>query len=259
MMMRSVLILMCALAAALPVPAQEVTGWDARGSQLTRAELQEMLARYEATAASRTYSGSTRERARAEAEQIRQRLSEGDIQIGDRIALRVERHLELTDTFPVLGGRVIRLPEIGDIPLTGVLRSELQEHLTTQIGRYVRDPMVYASSLIRLEIMGAVGRPGFHSVPSDLLISDALMMAGGPSSDAALDKLKIRRGDRLIIGGDQLREAVIAGRTLDQLNLRAGDAINVPVKTGGPLGSLKTALAAVSGLGSLIWLLVRVL
>jgi protein involved in polysaccharide export with SLBB domain len=128
----------------------------------------------------------------------------------------------------VISGRLLRLPTIGDLPLAGVLRSELQAHLTEQIGRFVRNPVVRARSLIRLEILGSVGAPGFYIVPSDVLVTDALMIAGGPHPDADVDRLRITRGSSVIWDGDALRQAVIDGRTLDQLNVQAGDGIYVP-------------------------------
>jgi polysaccharide export outer membrane protein len=127
-----------------------------------------------------------------------------------------------------VSGRTIVLPEIGEIPLSGVLRSELTEHLRTEMARYVRDPVVESRSLIRLEILGAVGTQGFYTLPSDLLLSDAIMIAGGPANNAAIEKVTVERAGRLIWDEQPLRAAVIEGRTLDQLSLRAGDSILVP-------------------------------
>ena len=251
--------ILLALALALPLHAQGGdTGWDARNPQLTRAELEEMLARYQETASSSSYSGAIRDQARREAEQIQQRLEEGDVRVGDRVSLIVQGYPALSDTFPVISGRVLRLPELGDLPLSGVLRSELQEHLTAQIARYIRDPIVRVRSLVRLEILGTVGQPGFFTVPSDLLISDALMVAGGPAGNANLEKITIKRGDRTIWEGDRLRRAVVAGRTLDQLNIRAGDSIYVPEKKGffAKMAPLTGILGAIGSLG---WLLTQVL
>src|ERR1043166_2314097 len=43
---------------------------------------------------------------------IRERLENGDFNVGDRIALRVANVPSLTDTFTVRGGRVLELPDI---------------------------------------------------------------------------------------------------------------------------------------------------
>lgn len=242
-----------AMLVTLAVPAAaQVSGWDGTGLHVTRAELEQLLARYEAASA-----GSMRDQARQEAIAIRQRLAEGDLRVGDRVLLVVEGHPQLTDTFHVVAGRKLVLPDIGDVPLEGVLRSEVPDHLTEHIGRFIRNPSVRARSLIRLEILGAVGRPGYYAIPSDVLVSDALMIAGGPSGNANVERIKIQRGREVLWEGDRLRSAVIEGRTLDQLSVRAGDGIVVPVQRP-PLATYRTVLGVVSGAASLIWVMRRI-
>src|SRR5690606_30714004 len=148
-----------------------------------------------------------RRQAEEEAELIRLRLREGDLRAGDRVALIVEGFAALSDTFNVGANRSLVLPEIGEVPLLGVLRSELQPHFATHLGRFINSPVVHARSLIRVQILGAVARPGFYTVPSDVLIGDALMMAGGPTPAAKLDDISIQRGDEEIWSTDRMREA----------------------------------------------------
>lgn len=211
---------------ASPLAAQDPM--EARALEMTREQLQAVLERYEEAAGSTGYSRGIREQARREADLIRSRLSDGDFQVGDRIVLRVRGGQFISDTLVVEPGRVIRVTDIGEIPLSGVLRSELQEHLGTELARYIREPQVEAQSLIRVAIMGDVNRPGFMVLPASMLLEDALMAAGGPSREADLDDLRIERGGERIWSGAALQEALVEGRTLDQLNLRAGDRIEVP-------------------------------
>ena len=255
-MMRHLLIAAMALCLGAGALQGQDPAWDPTGLQLSRAELQEMLARYEETAAGGTYSRGMRERARSEAALIRQRLAEGDVRVGDRIILMVEGHQELTDTFNVVAGRRIVLPDVGEVPLEGVLNSELEAHMRQHIARFLRDPVVRTRSLIRLEIMGAVGAPGFYMVPADMLLTDALMIAGGPTPRAELSKIRIERGEQTLWSDEALREAVIEGRTLDQLSVRAGDAVEVPEKTS-VLERLRDIGVVVSGLSAVGYLLVR--
>jgi protein involved in polysaccharide export with SLBB domain len=233
MTMRRTLLLLASLwmVAVSGVEAQTPRGWDPAGLQLSRAELEELLARYEETANSSAYSSSLRSHARAEAQLLRQRLEDGDLRVGDRVVLVVERHLDLTDTFNVVAGRKLVLPVLGEVGLEGVLRSELQPHMEAFVARFINSPIVHARSLVRLEVRGAVVRPGFYTVPSDMLISDVMMMAGGPTGNAQLDKTRIERGRAVIWSGDRLRDAIIEGRTLDQISIRAGDNILVPDRT----------------------------
>jgi hypothetical protein len=59
------------------------------------------------------------------------------------------------------------------------------------------------------------------------------MQAGGPTSGAKLLETRIERGKETLWGGEQLQEAIAQGRTLDALNVQAGDRIEVPEKGGG--------------------------
>lgn len=237
--------------------AQNAPGWDPTGLQLSREELQTLLTRYEAMSTSSSYSGKLRDQARAEAELIRQRLEEGDLRVGDRIELIVEGQPGLTATFTVVDGRIIVLPDLArtatHVPLHGVLRSELQQHMEQFIARYIRNPVVHARSLIRLEIMGTVRQPGFYTLPSDMLISDALMAAGGVGTTGDLEKIRIERGGDVIWEKERVREAIREGRTLDQLSIRAGDGIFVEPKSNTKLLSFRSIAVVFSTLTSLLF------
>src|SRR5881397_1105838 len=73
---------------------------------------------------------------------IRARLQNGDFQPGDRLVLRVDGEPQLTDTFTVGPGPELALPQIGALPLSGVLRAELLQRLQAYLARYFRDPVV---------------------------------------------------------------------------------------------------------------------
>jgi protein involved in polysaccharide export with SLBB domain len=147
--------------------------------------------------------------------------------VGDRILLRVEGEAQLSDTFTVGSGPSLTLPVIGPISLSGVTRSGVQFYLTGQLGRFIKDPVVHARALIRVSVLGEVTRPGFYAVPTDLVLADALMVAGGPTRDANMAELKVdRSGDRL--GASAIRNALAGGTTLDALGLHSGDGILVP-------------------------------
>lgn len=165
---------------------------------------------------------------RDEARLIKARLDSGDFRSGDRILLTVEGEKELSDTFTVGMAAELTLPQIGVIPLTGVLRAELSTRLTQALGRYLRSPVVRVRSLIRVSIEGEVGRPGFYALAPEMALMDALTAAGGLTRDAKLEKARIEREGAIVMSGRTLESAVRSGRTLDALNLRAGDRVFVP-------------------------------
>jgi protein involved in polysaccharide export with SLBB domain len=101
-----------------------------------------------------------------------------------------------------------------------------------------------------------VGAPGFYLLSSDELLTDALMRAGGPTGDAKVTSIRIERGDRKIWEGDPLQQAIAEGRTLDQLNLQAGDRIVVP-QSGGNAWDLVRNIGLLTGIGLSVVFILR--
>jgi len=243
------LLLLATLAGGAAAQSPVAEGSDPGRAQLSRAQLEALLQRYQATAGSTAYTAAYRGQTRAQTTLIRDRLANGDLQVGDRIELLVEGQAPLTSTFTVEPGRVLVLPTIGEIPLAGVLRSELEAHLTRELSKYIVQPVVHAKSLVRITILGAVNKPGFYLVPSEALIPDALMLAGGPGSNADLRKMRITRDGQTIWDGNTLQNALTAGWTIDQLSLRAGDQIELPsAKTTDLVGIARLAVISVAPL-----------
>jgi protein involved in polysaccharide export with SLBB domain len=200
----------------------------------TRAELEQILA---------GKSGPVTDELAA---QVKERLEKGDLQPGDRIALRVVGEQVLTDTFTVTPERTIVLPSMPPITVAAVLRSELEPHLTKQLGRFIRNPDLRAAALVRVSLTGAIGRPGFYNLPADVLATDAIMAAGGPSGIADVSRTTIRRSGVDIMTEEEVATAVEKGQSLDQLNVQSGDEIVVGQKSQGVAGLLKT-MGLISG------------
>lgn len=234
--------ILAALTVAVPAAAQTGTGMDTGRLHATRADLEAALAHYQQTGQAE------------EARMIQARLSNGDFRVGDQITLSVTGQPPLTGDFVVTDGPQLEFPEIGSVSLAGLLRSELREALTRYISQYVRDPQVLVSTHIRLAVFGEIGSPGYHIVPSDGLLTDVIMQAGGPSGNADQEDIKIKRGDETIWEGEELQAAMVEGRTVDQLNLRAGDEIEVP----GGGSSVWKIVRGAAALGSAVFLITRI-
>jgi len=158
---------------------------------------------------------------------IRQRLRDGDFQVGDRIVVTVVANETRTDTLVVRTGRIIELPGKVTIPLTGVLRSELQDLVETEVLKFVKAQQVVATPLTRLGILGEVTRPGYFAFASDIPLADAIMGAGGLSATADVERSVVRRGNQEYRSAKDTRAAISKGLTLDQFGLTAGDELIV--------------------------------
>jgi hypothetical protein len=209
---------------ATPLAAQEPERPTVAGPQ-TRADLESQAARLEQEASQGSAGSDTKT---AEAARIRARLRDGDFNTGDRVVVKVDSGVTArADTFIVREGRLVEFQGLPPITLTGVLHAELSEYLTQQLSRYFRDPNVQAYPLLRVAIFGPVGSPGYYSLPADLLLSDAIMSAGGPGSMAKMDESVVKRGEVEVIDKREVQRALVYGYTLSQMNIRDGDAIYI--------------------------------
>ena len=238
------------LAAVTPVMGQQAPGGSRASGYMSRDDLSALIVRLEGAIRSPAYSEILKARAQAQAAEARSRLEDGDFQGGDRVLLVVQGESVLTDTFTVGQASELVLPLAGSISLRGVLHAELESYLAAQLARRIREPRVQARAMIRVAIEGAVLRPGFYSIPVGALLGDALMAAGGLVPTARVEQARLERSGREVLSVDAFRQAVTVGRTLDQLDVRAGDRIVVPERGGG-LGGAEVTVRTFSLLISL--------
>lgn len=156
---------------------------------------------------------------------IEQRLRIGDFRPGDMVSLEVRGREEYTGNFPVQPDQTLELPGLDPIPLAGVLFSEATDVIRDALAVVLRNPVVELTFQMRLAVTGQVGNPGFYDVPGSLLVSDVLSLAGGPTQNADMERMEVRRDGETILSGERL---ATQGFTLDDLGLRSGDVIQVP-------------------------------
>ncbi|HYL21556.1 MAG TPA: SLBB domain-containing protein [Gemmatimonadales bacterium] len=248
----SVLGLLGLVALGLPSPgaAQSVISQAdsaARRLMARRDELNALAQVLDSVAASPSAGLGDRNRARPLAAQIRARLETGDFQPGDRVVVRAPTgvgdsfatpnapaksaaDLGIQDTFAVQFGPALVLPSIGEVPLRGVLRSELEDQVTRYVSRLVRDPEVHARALMRLSVQGEVAKPGYYSVLPEAPLADLVTAAGGYTTNAKVADSRIQRGEAKILEKEKLRLLMAQGTTLDAAGIRPGDELLVPKK-----------------------------
>lgn len=234
-----------ALALLLVVPPVPALSQDAAATAAVAVELEATRPALEAALARLDGEGAS-----PMAEAIRLRLGSGDFRTGDQVALEVTGEPDLTGTFTVEGGQVLVLPLAGEVSLAGVLRSELQDHMTAALAKVLKDPTVRARSLIQLSILGEVARPGFYVVTPDALLSEAFMEAGGPTTGAKMKKLRIERATQGAWVPSETPEGSLEARSVNELGLRSGDRVVVP--GGSRLSGSEVAQISILGLSAII-------
>jgi hypothetical protein len=187
----------------------------------------------------------------SEAWLIKSRLENGDFQEGDRIVVMLHSTAakQAAETLTVRAGRVLQLPEMDDLSLVGVLRSELTQRFSQHLAKYLQDSEVRTTPLLRVAVLGSVPRPGYYYVSADLVLNDVIMRAGGPASDADLNGVVVRRGPTVIWDAQDTRTALTDGMSLDRLNLRAGDEVYVAGQHHVPWATIFTITLSLVTLG----------
>jgi protein involved in polysaccharide export with SLBB domain len=222
-----VLLAATALAAAVAVSAQAQSGnapprggkFETRAGLEARAQTADSLGRADEAAA------------------IRRRLAQGDFEPGDRLLVLIEGDQipgpdgvvrpPIPDTVVVRDGRMIQLRTYAPLSLAGVLRAEAHERILKHVGETLVSPSVRVVPLMRVGVLGSVARPSYYYLPPDGILTDAIAAAGGYGGDADPTRITIRREGRQLYSRGEVDKAKSEGRSLDGMNLQAGDEIVV--------------------------------
>ena len=187
---------------------------------------------------------------------VEQRLRLGDYRPGDVVGLKVRGQPQWTGSFTVQPDQTMMLPGVPPIDLEGALYSEAPAIIQAGLATVLRDPQVEIDSRLRVAVVGEVKEPGYYDVSGSMLVSDVLMLAGGPTAAAANEKLRVRRLGETYLSGPELSAP---GLTLDDLGVLPGDSFDMPNKEGKyllirnialGLGAVASALAIIALIGN---------
>ena len=130
----------------------------------------------------------------------------------------------------------IALPEIGPMLVNGQTLGDVQQSvqrlLRTQFRDVSADVSLSRLRTVRVYVVGDVNHPGPYDVSSLSTPLNALLAAGGPTSDGSMRIVKHYRGDTLVQQVD-LYDLLLRGVRTDIKRLEPGDTLIVP-----PVGAL---------------------
>lgn len=133
----------------------------------------------------------------------------------------------------------IALPLVGVLKVTGLTTTEIELFLAKKLEKFVEERFVsvsvkeYKSQIV--SVIGAVNNPQLYSITKKTHLIDALMMAGGLTSEAGKVGYVIRparneqpNGSNQTIAID-LDDLLLNGNFALNIQVYAGDIINVPM------------------------------
>jgi polysaccharide export outer membrane protein len=156
------------------------------------------------------------------------------IQPGDILQVAVWKETDLQSEVLVRPDGAFSFPLAGDVDTRGKSVEELRVELTARLKRYIPDPVVTVAvrQIVgnRIFVLGQVNKPGDFQFSRPVDVMQALSMAGGTTSFAALNDIVILRRERGQLQTIRFHYAEVArGKDLAQnILLNSGDTIVVP-------------------------------
>ena len=144
---------------------------------------------------------------------------------GDLIRLRVWREPDMSGDFLVNEAGIAVLPEIGPMEVTRGPADKVEASIIRELSTYLNHPSIDVALLRRVQVAGAVEKPGLYHIDPTMTIGDAIALAGGVSGSGRTDKVEILRAGQKLPGS-------VSGRSyISQTPVRSGDQLYVPERS----------------------------
>jgi len=157
------------------------------------------------------------------------------IQPGDVLMVSVWKEEGLNQDVIVRPDGNISFPLVGEAKAAGIGVDALRQAIAEKLKKYIPDPVVTVSvsqlSGNVVYVIGKVNRPGQFPILRNVDVMQALTMAGGTSTYAALNNIKVlrRNNDGSLTAIPFEYGDVEKGKNLEQnIILQAGDVVVVP-------------------------------
>lgn len=155
---------------------------------------------------------------------------------GDALNIIVWRNPELSMAVPVRPDGKVAAPLVEEIVAQGKTSTQLARDIESQLGKYVRDPVVtvLVTSFVgpyseQIRVVGEAAKPQFLSYKKNMTLLDVMIAVGGLTDFAAGNRATIlRTGD----GGKQysvrLKDLVKHGDVSANVEMKPGDILVIP-------------------------------
>ena len=156
------------------------------------------------------------------------------VQPGDVLQISVWREDDLNREMLISPDGSFSFPLAGEIDTRNKTISDITAELVSKLEKYIPDPEVNVSLLQvvgnKFYVIGKVANPGAFIMNHDIDVMQALSVAGGTTTFAGVNKIKIlrREGNQQLAIPFQYAD-VEKGENLDQnIILQRGDVVVVP-------------------------------
>ena len=151
---------------------------------------------------------------------------------GDEVKLLLWGRINAQYNLTVDRDGKITIPQIGPLFVAGMTFEEMSRQIIKRSSDQVVGTSVDISmgslKTIPIFILGDVQRPGSYTIGSFATITDALLLAGGPTEIGSMRHVQLKRKGKLITTFD-LYDLLLKGDKAKDMTLMEGDVVFVPV------------------------------
>ncbi len=138
---------------------------------------------------------------------------------GDRLRINVFEQEGLSSTYTVDQSGYIAFPLIGQVAVRGSTLPEVEKRIARKLQQgYLTDPdvTIEIDRYRPVFIMGEVGQSGQYSYVPGMTVQNAIAVAGGYSTRAAMENVDITRkiNNQILTGRVPITDPVMAGDTI---------------------------------------------
>lgn len=150
---------------------------------------------------------------------------------GDEVRLNLWGRVNATYNLIVDRDGKITIPTLGPLVVAGQTFEQMTQFLTKQAEQMTGtnvDVSMGSLRTIPIFVLGDVRRPGAYTIGSSATITDALLLAGGPTEIGTMRNIQLKRND-VVIKTFDLYDLLLKGDKSKDATLSAGDIVFVPV------------------------------
>ncbi len=150
---------------------------------------------------------------------------------GDEVKIVLWGRVNASYSIPVDRDGKVNIPNIGPLTVAGMTFEQMAGNLIKQAEQMTGtsvDISMGALRTIPVFILGEVRRPGAYTIGSLSTITDALLLAGGPSEIGTMRNVQLKRNNKTIQTFD-LYDLLLKGDKSRDVILSEGDIVFVPI------------------------------
>ncbi len=145
---------------------------------------------------------------------------------GDVLQIIVWGQAAYSGQFKIDETGLFQYPVLGEMDVNGKSLRQIRDELGVGLAEIFNQPFVTINPQFNIAVLGEVMQPGLFTVDPTLTVLDIVAMAGGPSRNGNINKIRLMRaGQTMALSFEADR---VGARTRHDLGLQSGDQLMVP-------------------------------